>query len=337
MRLRPKIAETVVGNVAGIGLVAALILVTQSCAQVSQGGFAPFPGSRASLTSIDINMPRATDLQARHQEIDALIRGQAFGYHLQVTPIDLACPGATQINQVGIFEATTRLASTIRQGCDYNVTLELGSLGNGGRGLDRIFFRNEPALRVNKGDIAGRASLQAAISLKDLASNQSLDVIPNGNPSDPGSSQPNVPAFPPEKDAEVIDASGSRVLLSSVFKGEYLLLDFSQPGCGACVSMAKELSGDEAFHQAFGVGDAKCSHATVVPASQKSSWLGIFPVSGMIGSHSIFPEGGFSVVAEKLGRRITATPTFLLVDRAGNVIDSAAGNLPDKTYQVCGR
>lgn len=311
----------------GFGLAAVACVPTG----ITGGGLLPASGS--SLTSIDMNMPRLADLQGRNQEIDAAIQAQMLAYRLQVTPSDANCAQGTRVDQTGMFETTARIASSIRQGCDYSVVLEIGSAVAGVRTLDRVFFRNDPALSIGKNDIAGRPSLNVSLALRDVsASAPQVNVLPPG----PGV-VPQRPSLPPEKDVEVVDATGARVMLSTIFKGEYLLLDFSQPGCGACVSMARELASDEDFQWAFGAADAKCSHATVVPSGQRGSWLGMFPASGRVGSHSIFPEGGFSAVASKFGQSIRATPTFLLIDRNGNVIDSDAGNLPAKTFQVCSR
>lgn len=315
-------------------------VVTAACTPVQPDAIGVGSAGRgAGLTSIDMNMPRASDLQGRNQEIDGLIQRRAFGYRLQVVPVENNCLGATRIDQVGGFESTTRLASSIRQGCDYNVTLELGAVSGSGQVLDRVFFRNDPALRISKSEISGKPSYQAALVLRDLGSNQTINVIPNFNPNEI-QPQPLIPsglAFPSEKDVEVTDSRGNKVMLSSLFSGQYLLVDFSQPGCGACISLARELSMDRNFLSAFSGEAGKCSSATVVPSSQMSSWLGIFPASGTIGAHSIFPSGGFSAVAGRLGRTITATPTFFLVDRAGNVVDSAEGELPASAMGVCGR
>ena len=294
-------------------------------------GSRPQPGS--SLTSIDMNMPRMADLQGRNQDVDAAIQSQMLAYRLQINPSDSSCGQGTRIDQTGVFDTSARIASSIRQGCDYSVILEIGSAVSGARSLDRVFFRNEPALRIGKGDIAGRPSFNVSLMLREVTSGSptgpGINSVPNGNPPRP--------SLPSDKDVEVVDASGGRVMLSNIFKGEYLLLDFSQPGCGACVSMARELADDEDFQWAFGGDGAKCSHATVVPSSQRSAWLRMFPESGRVGAHSIFPEGGFSAVAGKFGQSIRATPTFLLIDRSGNVVDSDAGNLPGKAFQVCGR
>lgn len=312
-----RVLGAVVGGI-GFALVA--------CVKTGMVAPGSMPGGGASLTAIDMKMPAITDLQGRNQDIDAAIQSQMLGYRLRVTPADTSCANGTRIDQTGAFDTTAKIASSIRQGCDYLVVLELGSAVAGAPALERVFFRNDPALRVGKNDIAGRPALNVSLSLRDVSS---------GNPG--VNTTPSLPGFPADKDVEVTDARGTKVMLSTVFKGEYLLLDFSQPGCGACVSMARELSEDEDFQWAFAGENSKCSHATVVPSSQRSSWLRMFPESGRVGAHSIFPEGGFAAVAGKFGQSIRATPTFLLIDRNGNVVDSDAGNLPGKAFQVCGR
>ncbi len=315
-------------------------VATVACTPVQPGAIGVGSAGRgAGLTSIDMNMPRASDLQGRNQEIDGLIQRRAFGYRLQVVPVENNCLGATRIDQVGEFESTTRLASSIRQGCDYNVTLELGAVSGSGQVLDRVFFRNDPALRISKSEIFGKPSYQAALVLRDLGSNQTNNVNPNPNSNEiqPQPGTPSGPALPSSKDSEVTDARGSKIMLSSLFTGQYLLLDFSAPGCGGCLSMARELANDQNFLSAFSGEAGKCSSFTIVRSSEMNAWLRIFPASGSTGSHTISTAEGFSAVAGRLGRSISATPTFFLVDRAGNVVDSAEGELPAMALTACGR
>ncbi|NBQ54544.1 MAG: hypothetical protein EBU49_13340, partial [Proteobacteria bacterium] len=160
-------------------VVVCLGILTGACTPVQQGAIGVGRAGRgAGLTSVDMNMPRASDLQGRNQEIDGLMQRRAFGYRLQIVPVENNCLGATRIDQVGGFESPTRLGSSIRQGCDYNVTLELGALSVAGQALERVFFRNDPALRISKSEISGKPSYQAALVLRDLGSNQTINVIP---------------------------------------------------------------------------------------------------------------------------------------------------------------
>ena len=296
-------------------------------------------GGGAGLTSIDMNMPRSSDLQGRNQDVDGLIQRHAFGYHLQVAPVANNCPGATVIDQVGEFESTTRLASSIRQGCDYNVMLELGSMSASGQVLDRVFFRNDPSLTISKSEIFGKPSYQAALVLRESGSSLDINVIPpGGNPNgvQPQPDPPSRPALPSSKDSEVVDANGSKLMLSSRFSGDYLLLDFSAPGCGGCLSIARRLAADQSFLSAFSGAPGKCSSFTIVRYSEMQSWLKIFPATSTTGSHTVFTSEGFSKVAGRFGQSISATPTFLLLDRDGKVVDSAEGELPASAMRVCG-
>ncbi len=304
-------------------VVVCLVVVTGACTPARPGGIGVGGASSgAGLTSIDMNMPRSSDLQGRNQDVDGLIQRRAFGYRLQVVPLDNSCVGATKIDQVGTFESTAHLDTSIRQGCDYNVKLELGETsgtGSGsGSGLQRVFFRNDPVLMISKAEISGRASYQAALVLRDIGSNPSISVLPAG------------------KDSEVTDARGNKVMLSSLFSGEYLLLDFSAPGCSACTSIARRLSSDQNFLAAFSGQPGKCSSFTIVRSSEMSSWLNIFPASETTGSHTISTSEGFGAVAGRFGKSISATPTFFLVDRAGNVVDSEEGDLPAMAFTACG-
>jgi hypothetical protein len=290
-------------------------------AGLSRGSYGT--AGRSALTSIDVTLPPSSALQARNQRVGELLGSQKFGTRISVQPVDPACAGATKIDQVSLFEASMKLAVSIRQGCDYQVRLELGEMASPSS-LSAVFFHNEPALSVAKADIQGKASYQANIVLKAFS----------GQPGVPGN--PLVPApFPADKDVSFMDANGSMTSLSQVFKGEYILLDFSQPGCGACVQMAEEHAADAEFIRAFASEGSKCSMATVVPQSQRSGWQSIFQASSPLGRFAVFPAGGFSDVTSKFGERITATPTFMLIDRRGNVVGKSAGALPDAAMNLC--
>jgi hypothetical protein len=306
-----------------VPLVVMLAMASTACRSTGMSRGSYGTQGRASLTSIDVALPPTSALQARNQRVSELIGNQKFGSRISIQPSDASCAGATKVDQVSPFEASMKLALSIRQGCDYLVKLELGEMVSPSS-LSSVLFHNEPALRIAKADINGKASFQANIVLK------AFSAQPGVPDSDPQSAP-----FPSDKDATFMDANGVTSSISKIFKGEYLLLDFSQPGCGACVQMAQEHANDQEFIAAFASEGAKCSSATVVPQSQRSGWQSLFPASSALGRHAVFPSGGFSDVASKFGQRITATPTFMLIDRSGNVVGKSAGELPAQAKQLC--
>lgn len=282
--------------------------------------------SGASLTDIDMNMPEASAFESRSQELAELIRTGRFGYRLQISPKDSSCTGATSIDQTAVYGANLSLSSSIRQGCDYSLTVELGGLSNSQSSLSKVYFRNDPVLPISRADIDGKANFQASVVLKSVAVDNEI--------------QPNNPApdtnYPDEKDVDVKNAAGATVKLSSLFHGEYLLLDFSQSGCGACVTLARNLEQDADFQRAFNGQAGSCAFATVVPGSDRTNWLNRFPATGKTGSHTVAPlSGGFSAVARKFGYTVRATPTMLLINNRGELIDEGVGRIPSKVQELC--
>lgn len=300
------------------------LIPMNACLRPATGGIGDYSGrSGSSLTAIDMSMPETSEFQSRSPELADLIQNNRFGYRLNIAPVQSDCSGATVIDQAAVYGSNLRISSSIRQGCDYSVTVELGELAETGAALQKVYFRNEPALVINRSDIAGKENYQAAISLK------AVDVGNSTGPIQPS-------AYPAEKDVDVINAAGAVVKLSSLFVGEYLLLDFSQSGCGACVTMAQNMERDSTFKNAFDGKPGSCAFATVVPNSDRSRWLSRFPATGLTGSHTIAPEaGGFSAVASKFGYSIRATPTFLLINNKGELVGEGIGRFPSQLSQLC--
>jgi cytochrome c-type biogenesis protein len=116
--------------------------------------------------------------------------------------------------------------------------------------------------------------------------------------------------------------TGQKVSLSS-FRGKVVLLEFMEPWCSHCQTMAPVL---ESLYQQYGSdvvfltvagpwNGAKASDAASFISSYHSSWVYVYDSSG-----TIFTDYG-----------VQATPTFFLIDRNGQIVRTYQGEVAAET------
>lgn len=76
----------------------------------------------SDVTAISIGLPDRADLKTQVPDIDAKMNA----YRLVVTPVDATCAGATTIDEIGDYVTSAKVGGSLKQGCDYNLTLSLG-------------------------------------------------------------------------------------------------------------------------------------------------------------------------------------------------------------------
>jgi thiol-disulfide isomerase/thioredoxin len=131
-----------------------------------------------------------------------------------------------------------------------------------------------------------------------------------------------------------LTSSAGAVPLKQVFTKKYMLVDFSRPGCGPCVSVAQNLDEDSQFKGMFGT-NSNCSFMSVIPPNQLSDWKDTVGQKSWTASHSFEYSGSHSAFGKLFDFQITATPTFLLVDRTGKVVKNSTGGLPSGLSSMC--
>lgn len=312
------------------------------------------PRTGAKLSEVRVQLPAATAFKPAQGA--AVVNAM----RLIVKPKDAACPNATQINEIRDYSNPT-LAQKFRKGCEYLVTLSLGEK-NATTGSMVDYYRNSQEALVTIKDLeANPATVNLNLSLTPegtAAGMPATIVIPQPQPipqpqipqpqpqpipqpqipptPQPQPQPPTIPPLPQALQVKVKNSANQEVDLASVFTTEYIVVDYSQPGCGPCLSHASEMNNDSEQQQRFS-GSGKCKAITVISQSQYSGWLdtsesaeGTFTRKNSYGYSSI---NAFSKLFG--GSSITGTPTFMLVDRTGKIVAQQVGGVPSKVKEIC--
>jgi len=166
--------------------------------------------------------------------------------------------------------------------------------------------------------------------ISEVASSLGAQPLPPPDP-EPGP-KPDTEPGPTLVDFEMQGVSGEQKALSEVFTKEFALIDFSQTNCIYCKRSAKKFNEDDSFQST--VANGKCDFLTLIPTSDLSSWGGLFGQS-FVGKSSYAPVEGTREAAAKFGFALRATPSFILVDRNGRLLDSRTGALPRSFFETC--
>lgn len=130
--------------------------------------------------------------------------------------------------------------------------------------------------------------------------------------------------------------NGSPVKLSSMFKGKYMLLDFSQAGCGPCGERAREMDQDTDLQAKL--NGQVCSHATVVAADTVQDWISFTGGNDTWtakGSYEIASGNNISRAATAFSVNFIGTPTFILIDSTGKSVADGNGVPTNEINQYC--
>lgn len=109
--------------------------------------------SDAKLSSISLKFPdKNKDIKTASPEALKSLDG----YRVMVAP-SAGCAGSSAIDQAIAWEANKIESYKIRQGCDYNILVQLGALSSDKKSLVRVFFTNDPS---GKGSILAKEKFQ---------------------------------------------------------------------------------------------------------------------------------------------------------------------------------
>jgi hypothetical protein len=139
--------------------------------------------------------------------------------------------------------------------------------------------------------------------------------------------------------AALIGPNSKATTLNEIFTTQYLLIDYSQLGCGYCVQHARAVNNDQKFKDMM-AGQGKCKSLTVVSTSQVDSWITQFDrdlgnISTFSGKTSYGYETGATGFGRLLGVKITGTPTVQLIDRTGKVVVQDGRSNPQQVEGLC--
>lgn len=217
--------------------------------------------------------------------------------------------------------------------------------------LGQVYYKNATALRIRKEDIAGKASFSAPLKLQLQDDGKAIGLTIGGAatggsgtsalPAQPVAPvQPAIPAepapsIPSDKDFDLVDSAGKTEKLSSIFKGKYMLLDFSSSSCGYCIQRAGEMDGDTALQKQL--DGSKCSHATFVPQDDLQNWFAAIGGSSTFSAKHSYQlnSARMGKIVEAFGVTFSGTPTFILIDATGKSVADENGVPADAINQHC--
>lgn len=111
-------------------------------------------GAASDVTSISIGLPNRDNLKTQVADIETKMNG----YRLIVKPVDASCAGATSIDEVGDYSTSAKLNASLAQGCDYDVTLELGNKEGASSDTDaddKVAYEGEVKTIINRSCVNG--------------------------------------------------------------------------------------------------------------------------------------------------------------------------------------
>ena len=114
-----------------------------------------------------------------------------------------------------------------------------------------------------------------------------------------------------------------------------MILDFSQVGCFYCTELAKKNDKDSNFQRL--VSGSKCRAATILPKGQVSDWIDAIGGSGTHGAKESYSySNGLNGFGKLFGISVPSTPTVIIVDRTGKILDKQIGAMPGQISTLCG-
>ena len=296
------------------------------------------------LSQIQMKLPATDALTTADgkKPIDAL--------RIVITPVDVTCANGTHIDDIIATQTAPTLQKKIAKGCDYDLKIELGKMDPaGGSALQEIYYAPTTATRISaemtKDDkISVRASLQLTDAGKAIGLPATLPAPspqPNPQPQPQPQPQPLPQPTPPSltdlpaKLAFSLDGPSGPVNFANVFTTQYMILDFSQVGCFYCTELAKKNENDSDFQRL--ISGSKCRAATILPNGQVSDWIDATGGPNTHGAKETYSyKGGHSGMGKIFGISISGTPTVIVLDRTGQIVDQKVGAMPGQISTLCG-
>jgi hypothetical protein len=318
------------------------------------GGGGRFSKS-SKLSSINMKMPKVDQLTTTDGKTPVT------GVRVLIVPVDATCPNATNLDQSMTINNISTIQQKVAKGCDYELTAALGLYDDSSKSLSGIYYAvNAPSRITAAMTKDDKISVSVSLSLTEegrrIGLPESVPTPPSPTPPSPTPPSPTPPnptppnptppnPTPPSPTPGIPELSSSlNVTVSSltgdlplknVFTKQYMMVDFSRPGCGPCVQISQQLERDSSFKSMFD-NSATCTLMTVIPRDQLSDWADTIGGRSTWGArHSFEYSGSHSGFARLFNYNLSATPSFIIVDRTGRVVESAVGRLPSKMNSLC--
>lgn len=258
-------------------------------------------------------------------------------YRLVISPKDSTCVKATSLDETKSYADTT-LSPKLAKGCDYLVTVALGE--KVASGSLASYYENSVKKEVRASELeASPVEISVMLSLTDagrtayMPESLSNNAVPNPVPAPTPTNTP-LPPLAASMQGDILDSNGNEVSLESVFTTEFLVIDFSGAGCDYCVKHARQVNSDSDAQKIFS-GNGKCKSITGVSKSDLNAWLSTVGKSSFVGKHSYGHSNGLNAFSRMFGlSSVSGTPTFLFVNRKGDILNQSVGVNPSFDSQV---
>ena len=139
--------------------------------------------------------------------------------------------------------------------------------------------------------------------------------------------------IPPNKDFELSGASAGGGRLSTLFMGHHMVIDLSNSRCSGCIAFAKNLQYEPETRKLF--NGEHCTLVTIVDTQDLDGWISRIGDQSYAAEHSYGIREGIFAVNQAFELNMELLPSFLIIDRDGNVAASAEGSLPAETKELC--
>jgi hypothetical protein len=322
------------------------VFITTSCLKARNPSIqSKRDGGSSRMTSVDMKLPKSDVFKPSSG--NAVVNA----FRLSVKPVDDTCEKATVIDETKSY-TNNRLDYKLVKGCDYLVVLALGELAKDDSKKFTAYYQNEKELTVDKSELeSSPVAIKPRLALTAAGAKSKMPASPNtgdadadrpdtDKPDKPDTDKPDsgvpdddtpkeipdtgIPSLADKLKVNLAKGGGKTIKFEEYFTTEYMIIDFSQVGCGPCVSHAQEISNDATFKKMTD-GSGKCKSMILVSESQIGGWESVVGASTFAGKSSFGYSGGLNGFSQLFGiPRITSTPTVIMVDRQGKVVSNNA-------------
>lgn len=313
-----------------IGLVAIVSFASCQAPISSQSG----GGNGSKLSTINMKLPGSN--QFKPTSGNAAVNS----YKLIVkADSESNCVNGTSINQVKSFSDNS-LAQKLVRNCNYSITFSLGEQDSSGE-LKEYYSTKSPKRVLSSELESGQLNIGLQLSITEagkaaympetLSAENLPTPTPNTQPENPSPSPSPQSGLEPlggSVRGTIVSSNGSEVSIDSVFDTEFLVVDFSAPGCGYCVTHARSFNSSTS-RQAIYSGKGKCRSITAMGSSQLSAWTSTIGKTTFVSKNSYGHKQGMNSFSSMFGLpSVSGTPTFIFVNRQGKILRKSVGADP---------
>lgn len=254
------------------------------------------------------------------------------GYEAILAPIN--CSKDKQVMDFVAPFDINHVSQVRGSGCDYGLSLNLGSLAADKKTLTKVYFTIDPSpadqYEIEQSEYANKNETVLPVRVKVTA-----DGLAAGFGNTPPQPTPTTSPTPPPDEIQgefVVYRDGKEIKFADVFKQKYFVIDLSAATCSGCMDFAKKHNADETFTSMF---KDDCGFAAIIPDSEMKAWRGNFQPGDFMEKNAYGAKVSFKAVAKKYGLTVSVIPTLFIIDQDGKALDVKQGDVPAKVKELC--